>query len=136
MIVALDAEAFAALAGSDSVRKQRVRRVLRVAQRLHREVRVPAVVLAELYRGSGHNSLVDACLAREHPGLDVAATDRALARLVGGVLTAAGATTPDMVDAHVVALCVAAGGGVALTGDPQNLTRLAASFPVVVVEAV
>ncbi len=136
MIVALDSEAFSALAGPDSSRKQRVRRVLRVAQQLQRDVRVPAVVLAELYRGSGRNHLIDACLAREHPGLDVAPTDRALARLVGGVLTAAGASTPDMVDAHVVAVCVAAGGGVALTGDPADLERLAAAFPAVVIEPV
>ncbi|MEZ5231193.1 MAG: PIN domain-containing protein [Acidimicrobiales bacterium] len=136
MIVALDREALSALAGPASVRKQRVRRVLAAAARLRRDVRVPAVVLAELYRGAGRNQLVDACLARERPGLDVMPTDRPLARLVGGVLTAAGADRRNLVDAHVVALCVAAGGGIALTGDVDDLGRLAAPFPMVVVEAI
>jgi len=55
VIVALDAEAFNALAGPASVRKQRVRRVLRRAQLLERLVVVPSVVLADLYRGRDHN---------------------------------------------------------------------------------
>ena len=55
MIVALDSEAFSALAGPDSVRKQKVRRILRAAQRLGREVLVP--------------SLVAACWPRPTPGL-------------------------------------------------------------------
>ncbi len=136
MIVALDSEAFSALAGPDSVRKQRVRRILRVAQRLGRDVQVPAIVLAELYRGRSYNQLVDACLAREHVGLDVVPTDRAMARLVGGVLTAAKSASLDIVDAHVVAACIARGGGVAVTGDPSDLARLAEAFPVVVIEPV
>ncbi len=136
MIVALDSEAFSALAGPDSVRKQRVRRIVRDAQRLGRDVQVPAIVLAELYRGRGHNQVVDACLARERIGIDVLPTDRAMARLVGGVLTADGSSSLDIVDAHVVAACVARGGGVAVTGDPSDLTRLAAAFPVVVIEPV
>jgi predicted nucleic acid-binding protein len=89
MIVALDAEAFNALAGPDSVRQQRVRRIMRAAQRLGRDVMVPSLVLAELYRGRGRNQLIDACLARERGSLDSRDTDRHLARIVGGVLAAA-----------------------------------------------
>ena len=136
MIVALDAEAFNALAGPDSVRKQRVRRILRVAQQLGRDVLVPSLVLAELYRGRGRNQLVDACLAREGPSLDSRDTDRRLARIVGGVLVAAGAGSAMIVDAHVVATVVEAGGGVVLTGDEDDLTRLAAPYHHVVVETV
>jgi len=45
MIVALDAEAFNALAGPDSVRQQRVRRIMRAAQRLgHYECNVLRIV--------------------------------------------------------------------------------------------
>jgi predicted nucleic acid-binding protein len=136
VIVALDSEALNALAGPASVRKQRVRRILRRAQLLDRRVVVPSLVLAELYRGRGHNQLVDACLARESPSLDARDTDRALARIVGGVLAGAGARSALIVDAHVVAVAVEAGGGVVLTGDPDDLNQLSAPYPHVVVETV
>ena len=136
MIVALDSEAFNALAGPASVRKQRVRRILRRSQQLDRRVVVPSLVLAELYRGRGHNQLVDACLARESSSLDARDTDRTLARIVGGVLAGAGARSAMIVDAHVVAVAVEAGGGVVITGDPDDLQRLAAPYPNIVVEAV
>jgi predicted nucleic acid-binding protein len=134
MIVALDAEAFNALAGPDSVRKQRVRRILRAAQQLGRDVLVPSLVLAELYRGRGHNQLVDACLAREQASLDSRDTDRHLARIVGGVLAAANAGSALIVDAHVVAVAVEAGGGVIVTGDADDLNRLSAPYHHIVVE--
>lgn len=136
MIVALDAEAFNALAGPDSVRKQRVRRILRTAHRLGREVQVPSLVLAELYRGRGHNQLVDACLARERGSLDSRDTDRPLARIVGGVLAGADANSDLIVGAHVVAVAVEAGGGVVVTGDAYDLTRLSAPYRNLVVETV
>lgn len=136
MIVALDAEAFNALAGPASVRKQRVRRALRTAERLDREVRVPSLVLAELYRGRGNNQLVDACLAREAASVATRDTDRPLARIVGGVLAAAGAGSSMIVDAHVVALAVESGGGVVVTGDVRDLAKLAAPYHHVAVEAV
>jgi predicted nucleic acid-binding protein len=104
-----------------------VRAALRAAERLDREVAVPAVVLAELYRGPRHNQLVDACLARE-TGIRVRNTDRSLARLVGGVLAAAGVGSEQLADAHVIAVAVDQGGGVALTTDVHDLERLAASF--------
>lgn len=90
MIVVLDSEAFNALAGPASLRRQRVRRIMRNAELLDRQVLVPAVVLAELYRGRAHNQLVDACLARESASIETRDTDRALARIVGGVLAGAG----------------------------------------------
>lgn len=136
MIVALDSEAFNALAGPASVRKQRVRRIIRRAQQLDRRVVVPSLVLAELYRGRGHNQVVDACLARESASLDARDTDRTLARIVGGVLAGAGARSDMIVDAHVVAVAVEAGGGVVVTGDPGDLERLSGPYPHIVVEAV
>ena len=136
MIVALDSEAFSALAGPDSVRKQMVRRILRAAQRLGREVLVPSLVLADLYRGRGRNQLVDACLARETASLDSRDTDRPLARIVGGVLAQADAGSDMIVDAHVVAVAVEAGGGVVVTGDERDLARLSAPYHHVTVEAV
>jgi predicted nucleic acid-binding protein len=136
LIVALDTEAFNSLAGPDSVRKQRVRRILRTAQALGRDVRVPSLVLAELYRGRGNNQLVDACLARERASLDCRDTDRAFARIVGGVLAAAGASSALIVDAHVVALAVEAGGGVLVTGDEHDLNSLSAGYRHIAVEVV
>lgn len=136
MIVALDCEAFRALAGPDSVRKQRIRRILRTAHRLGRDVVVPSLVLAELYRGRGHNQLVDACLAREKGSVESRDTDRQLARIVGGVLAAAGAGSAMIVDAHVVAVAVEAGGGVVVTGDEADLAKLGAPYQHVVIEGV
>lgn len=95
---------------------------------------VPAVVLAELYRGPGRNATVDSCLSRE-TGIDVRDTDRALARAVGAVLAAAGSGSEDMVDAHVVAVAAEADKGVVLTGDPDDLTRVSAGYSSVVVQA-
>ncbi|MGH3919672.1 MAG: PIN domain-containing protein [Pseudonocardiaceae bacterium] len=136
MIVALDAEAFNALAGPDSIRKQKVRRILRRARLLGRDAFVPSLVLAKLYRGRGRNQLVDACLARERGSLDSRDTDRNLARIVGGVLAAAGAGSAMIVDAHVVAVAVESGGGVVVTGDEGNLGILSAPYRHIAVEPV
>ena len=125
--VVLDAEALAALAGRSGRRNLEVRAALRAAVRLRREVVVPSVILAELYRGPRHNPLVDACLSRE-TGIHVRDTDRPLARIVGGVLAAAQAGSEHLADAHVSAAAVELGGGLALTADPDDLTRLAASY--------
>ncbi len=134
--IVLDAEAFNALAGPDSIRMRSVRRAFDAAAALRRPVLVPAVVLAELYRGPGRNARVDSCLSRESRAIDVRDTDRSFARYVGGVLAAAGAGSELMADAHVVATAVEAGGGIVLTGDPTDIGRLAAAFPNVVVEAI
>jgi hypothetical protein len=109
-----------------------VRAALRAAVRLRREVVVPSVILAELYRGPRHNALVDACLSRE-TGIQVRDTDRSLARLVGGVLAAARVGSEHLADAHVIAAAVELGGGLALTTDAEDLSRLAASYGNVIV---
>ncbi len=128
----LDAEALSSLARPRGLRFHEVRAALEAARRLQRDVVTPAVVLAELYRGPGQNQVVDACLSRE-AGIRIRDTDRTFARYVGGVLAAARADSSDIVDAHIVATVVEAGGGVALTGDLDDLTRLAASYPNVLV---
>jgi predicted nucleic acid-binding protein len=133
--VVLDAEALSALAGRNSKRQREVRAALAVALRLGREVVIPAVVLAELYRGRGRSALLDSCLSRE-TGLHVRDTDRALARLVGDVLTTANAGSEMMVDAHVVAAAVEEAGGLLLTGDARDLERLAGPYRNVVVVSI
>lgn len=104
------------------------------ALRLGRDVVVPAVVLGELYRSPRHNQLVDACLSREI-GVAVRDTDRGLARLVGGVLAGARAGSQNLADAHVVAAAVESAGGVIVTGDPDDMERLAAPYPNIAVAA-
>lgn len=134
-MLVLDAEALSCLGRPRGQRFEEVRAALEAARRLRRDVVAPAVILAELYRGPGHNQVVDACLSRE-TGISIRDTDRPLARLVGGVLHAVRAGSQDMADAHVVAAAVHAGGGVVLTADPRDLRRLAAPYPNVQVVAV
>jgi len=126
-VVVLDNAALAALAGKPGSRRDMVRAALTAALRLQRDVFVPAVVLAEMYRGRSHNQVVDACLSRE-TGLRIRDTDRSMARLVGGVLGGAGVGSQHMVDAHVVAVAIEAGGGICLTGDTGDLGVLSAPY--------
>ena len=130
----LDAEPLSTLARRRSPAHDEVRAALEAARRLNRDVIVPAVILAELYRGPGQNQMVDACLSRE-TGLLVRNTDRPMARLVGGVLSGADAGSEDLADAHTVAAAVETGGGVVLTTDPTDVARLAAPYSNVHVEA-
>lgn len=127
-VLVLDNAALAALGEGVQRTRDTVRAAMTAAIRLQRDIVVPAVVLAEMYRGRHHNQTVDACLSRE-TGLRVRDTDRSLARLVGGVLSGAGVGSEHMVDAHVVAAAIEAGGGVCLTGDPDDLGILSASYP-------
>jgi predicted nucleic acid-binding protein len=128
----LDAEALFSVAGHPAPREREVRAAMRAADRLGRDVIVPAVILAELYRGARHSQLVDSCLSRE-TGVRIRDTDRTLARLVGGVLAGAGAGSDYLADAHVVAVAVEMGGGLILTGDESDLQRLAAPYPNILV---
>jgi predicted nucleic acid-binding protein len=127
-VLVLDAEALSSLARQRGPRFREVRAAIEAARRLQRDVITPAVILAELYRGRGHNQVVDSCLSRES-FIDVRDTDREFARYVGGVLTAAQADSADLADAHAVASAVEAGGGVILTGDQDDLERLASAYP-------
>ena len=129
----LDAEAVVALLSPDHGSHRQVLAVLEAARRLGRDVAVANVTLAELYRSAGRTAAVDGLLAREREGLLLRDTDRSLARLVGGVLAGAGAGSEDMADAHAVAVAVEAGGGLVVTGDPSDLTRLAEGYANVIV---
>lgn len=134
MIVALDSEALTVLAGPDSKAKRRVRQAMEAAARTGQDVVVPTLVLAELYRGSGRSQLVDALLARHEEAVGCRDTDRDLARFVGAVLHTAGVGSEYIVDAHVVAVAAEAGGGVLLTSDADDLSRLAAPYRSILVQ--
>ena len=134
MKLVLDQGAVSALAETPSQAQRQVRRAMTAASRLRRDVTVPTVILAELYRGAGRNQMIDSLLSREVEALELRDTDRVLARLVGGVLAAAGVGSEDLADAHVVATAVEAGGGVVLTIDVDDLNRLAAPYRTIMVE--
>jgi predicted nucleic acid-binding protein len=72
--------------------------------------------------------MIDSLLSREEEGVHLRDTDRALARLVGGVLSAAGAGSEDLADAHVVACAIESGGAVVMTTDENDLNRLSAPY--------
>lgn len=130
----LDAEALSLLArGGYYERTVRAALVAALAEGSY--VVVPAAVLAELYRGGGHDQAIDACLAREG-GIAVAPTDRSLARRIGHLLAKASRGSENHVDAAVVAVCAAAGGGVVLTADPGDLSDLSGGNPGITVRAV
>jgi hypothetical protein len=68
-------------------------------------------------------------------GLLLRDTDRPLARLIGALLSEAGASSALFADAHPVALAIeGGGGGVVQTADPDDLGRLAAPSRTVVIE--
>lgn len=99
-----------------------------------REILVPAVVCAEVCRGVARTRQVESFLARHSLGrkqqspIRIVDTDFSLARLVGTVLESSKAGSQDIVDAHVVAVCVSRGGGLIVTSDPDDLHRLSAPF--------
>jgi predicted nucleic acid-binding protein len=133
-VLVLDSEPLSSLARRGP-HERTVRAALTAALVEASDVVVPAAVLSELYRGGRHDQAIDACLAREG-GIAVAPTDRSLARLVGHLLAAASRGSQDHVDATVVAVCAAAGGGVVLTADPLDLSALSGGSPAITIQPI
>lgn len=135
MALILDAEALSALARPRATpeRHLRVRAAMR-SQRRGEPVRVPAVVLLELYRGGGTDEVIDAELRRGHAR--VVTTGARTARTAGHLLAAVHAGSELAVDALVVATAVRLGGGLILTHDPDDLRSLAADRPNIAVAAI
>jgi predicted nucleic acid-binding protein len=132
--VVLDAGGLETLSAAPSTR---FRALLGEALRRDSAVLVPAVVCAEVCRGVKRTRAVEAALGRhnrrrgERPAVMVVPTDFTLARAVGAILHAASANSGDIVDAHCVALCAVHGGGLVITGDPDDIFRLASAVPAV-----
>jgi predicted nucleic acid-binding protein len=133
--VVLDSAALSELASpGPSGPSTHLRALLKVAWEQRRAVLVPAVVCAEVCRGHARTRAVESLLARHDPSrqerspIRIVDTDFELARLVGAVLFASEAGSEDVVDAHVVATCVARGGGLIVTSDPDDMERLRAPF--------
>lgn len=131
----LDAAGLDAVCGSRPAGT--VRAYLAEAATRQRAVLVPTLVCAELCRGARRTRAVEAALARSHasypgrPALQRVDTDFVMARQVGAILHAAGADSTQIVDAHVVATCAQAGGGLVLTADPDDIRRLAETVPAI-----
>lgn len=132
-VLVLDSEAVSALARprQDPLRHERVRAAMRSAHARNVPVRIPSVVLVELYRGRGADEGVDAVLAR---GVAQVVTAGArMARIAGHLLADAGAGSELAIDAFVVATAIRLGGGIVATHDPNDMRTLAARHPNVAV---
>lgn len=99
---------------------KRMRALLKAANIGHVPVVVPAVVVAEWWRGGGrrHEDILAA--------IDVEPTTEHIARLAGEAIAALPGTT--VVDAIVMA-CAAQRGGIVYTSDIVDLDRLRTHFP-------
>jgi len=122
----LDSGAVIALSRNDP----RARATLAAAREVGVEVVIPSVVVAETVRGSAK----DAAVNRVIKAVGVVATaDERSGRVAGALLGTAQSTST--VDAIVVASAIELGGGVVLTGDPDDLELLAGGHPEVAIRA-
>lgn len=130
----LDAEAVSALAWptESGVAGRRAQAVLAEAHRRSALVRIPAAVLAEVYRGSARDAGIDRLVGR---GNRVMPLDHRIARLAGALLGRRRLDSRHAVDATVVATAARLGGAVVLTADPADLRALAAGHANVAISA-
>jgi hypothetical protein len=122
----LDSEAVNALARPSDRRVlfERARAILSVAHERRALVRVPAPVLAELYRGSRLDAPLN--LLFKSRGLVVCDLTPQIARTAGGLLAKAKLASPHAIDAFVVATALTFERAVIATGDPDDIKVLAA----------
>lgn len=120
----LDCEALNVLArsGDRGVNADRARAVLATAHERRALVRVPAAVLAEVYRGPRYDAAIDRLLNGK--GLLVVPLTQDIARLAGHLLAKAKLRSDHAVDAFVVATAMAFDAALIATGDPKDITRL------------
>ena len=111
------------------------RALLGEAWERQRDVIVPAIVCAEVCRTAARTRAVEAALGRhvesagERPAVRVVDTTFDLARSVGAILARSRSGSADIVDAHVVAVAARHGGGLVVTSDPDDISRLADAVP-------
>jgi predicted nucleic acid-binding protein len=122
----LDSGAVIALARKD----QRARATLTAAWEAGVDVAIPSVVVAETVRGSPRDASVNRVIKSVG---SVTAADGNTGRVAGALLGAARSTST--IDALVVASAIERGGGVVLTGDPDDLRPLADGHPEVVISS-
>jgi predicted nucleic acid-binding protein len=100
---------------------------MRSAHQRNVPVRIPSVVLVELFRGRGTDEPIDGLLARGFA--QVVTTGVRMARIAGHLLANADAGSEMAIDALVVATAIRFGGGIVVTHDPDDIRLLAASHP-------
>jgi len=120
----LDSGAVIALSRND----QRARAALAAAWEAGVEVSIPSLVVAETVRGSAEDGPVNRVIKAVG---DVRPAAEGTGRIAGGLLGAA--RSDSTVDAVVVAAAIEVGGGVILTGDPDDVAALASGHPEVIV---
>jgi len=106
---------------------KRSRAILNVAHEKRSLVRVPAPVLAELYRGPRFDPGLDRVLNGR--GIGVVDLTRDIARQAGHLLAEAELSSAHAVDAFVVATALTYPAAVIATSDPDDIQRLAAAYP-------
>lgn len=106
---------------------QRARATLAAARELGVEISIPSVVVAETVRGAAKDAPVNRVIKAVG---EVTTADESTGRVAGQLLGAARSAAT--IDALVVASAIDLGGGVVLTGDPDDLGRLAAGHRVVI----
>lgn len=123
----LDSGAVIALSRND----QRARAALAAAWEAGVQVTIPSVVVAETVRGSAKDAAVNRVIKSVG---EVTSVDEGTGRMAGALL---GTTrTNSTIDALVIATAIGLGGGVVLTGDPDDLEPLATGRPEVLVRAI
>lgn len=122
--IVLDTRALEVFAdpSADPRATRRVRDLLALAARSGTPVRVPTAVLAELYRGTSADAVIDRVLK---DGIRPITLGRSMARHVGRLKHRDKLDSCHTVDAAVVATAIRLGGGIIATGDPDDLTSLA-----------
>lgn len=100
---------------------------MRSAHERNVPVRIPSVVLLELFRGRGTDEVIDGLLARGFA--QVVTTGIRMARIAGHLLANADAGSEMAIDALVVATAIRFGGGIVVTHDPDDIRLLAATHP-------
>ena len=125
----LDSEALNVVAntGVRGTSLQRARAIMAVALEHRALVRVPAPVLAELYRGPRLDAALDRVLNGR--GIGVVDLTREIARHAGHLLARAKLSSAHAVDAFVVATALTYASAVIATSDPTDIGLLAAPFP-------
>jgi len=108
-------------------RRKKIKEILAAARTLRVPITVPAVVVAEWWRGQKGQ------VARILEGVEIERLDERLARIAGEALRATGGS--NAVDAIVMA-SAAQRGDVVYTSDVEDLRRLGEHFPTVRVLAV
>lgn len=120
----LDSGAVIALSRNDL----RARAALAAAREAGVEVSIPSVVVAETVRGSAKDASVNRVIKAVG---EVTSVDESIGRTAGSLL--GGARSTSTVDALIVASAIELGGGVVLTGDPDDLEPLASGRDEIVV---